>query len=161
MSFPNANYNFNVVNEANFNSIVSNALSVAGDVSIQGNLVVGGDVSSGGDIIIGGCAISSQCTAFDLLSIDADGTDPATNPVTIRIGSGATTPAHTTNIQSVVNNIGQPATGRLSTNASRTVVAFNFSTGPSIQLDAVAGVGNAVTIGTAGDYGALNLGGRG
>ena len=124
MSFPNANYNFNVVNEANFNSIVSNALSVAGDVSIQGNLVVGGDVSSGGDIIIGGCAISSQCTAFDLLSIDADGTDPATNPVTIRIGSN-TTALHTTNIQSVVNNIGQPATGQLSTSASRTVVGFN------------------------------------
>ena len=77
MSFPNANYNFNVVNEANLNSIVSNALSVAGDLSLQGNLVVGGDVSTGGDINMGGgaatCSLVSACPIVELLSLDADG----------------------------------------------------------------------------------------
>ena len=47
MSFPNANYNFNVVNEANLNSLVSNALSVAGDLSVGGNLSVGGRINAG------------------------------------------------------------------------------------------------------------------
>ena len=48
MSFPNAaNYNFTVVNEANLNSLVTNAAAVAGDLSVSGNLTVGGSISPG------------------------------------------------------------------------------------------------------------------
>tara|TARA_B100000686_G_C16644011_1_gene891754 strand:+ start:475 stop:1140 length:666 start_codon:yes stop_codon:yes gene_type:complete len=41
MSFPNSNYNFTVVNEANLNSLVTNAAAVAGDLSVSGNLTAG------------------------------------------------------------------------------------------------------------------------
>ncbi|MDC0230923.1 hypothetical protein OAK19_03070 [Aureispira] len=48
MSFPNAaNYNFTVVNEANLNSLVTNAAAVAGDLSVSGNLTVAGSISPG------------------------------------------------------------------------------------------------------------------
>ena len=53
MSFPNQNYNFTVVNEANFNSLVANSASVAGDVSISGDLAVAGNIISSGSITQG------------------------------------------------------------------------------------------------------------
>ena len=72
MSFPNANYNFNVVNEANLNSLVSNALSVAGDLSVQGNLNVGGNLTVNGSISPGTftnrVAVLTQATGAILAS---------------------------------------------------------------------------------------------
>ena len=131
-----------------FFTVVENLTSQLPTLNVANLTAVNAAVES--DLGINGGAITSTAATFELLST-SDGVTAATLPTAINLGTS------TAAVQAVT--IGQPATGQFVTGNARAIAAFNFGTGPSIQLDAVAGVGNAVTIGTAAAYGALNLGG--
>ena len=144
--------NFDVITTRVKNNEISSLL-VDGDLRINGEIITG-NLTLEGDLAVNGGAITSTATTFDLLNNLAGsgiGANDATAPTTINFGTS------TAVVQAVT--IGQAATGQLATSATRAIMGFNFGTGPGIQCDAVAGVGNAVTISTAAAYGALNLGG--
>jgi hypothetical protein len=103
-TFNQTTQSFNSNNTTLKDVMMSGDLSVSGELNVAGDLNVGGAVSFEDAVAHNAGAITSTATIFELLSTN-NGTDPATNPTTINIGS-VTGTGFTTWVQSDTNNLG-------------------------------------------------------